>query len=197
MTIELLAFAGSTRTGSLNKLLVQNAAKTARQQGATVNVIDLRDYPMPLFDGDLEKDRGLPDNAIALTRLMTNHHGFIVGCPEYNSAITAVLKNAIDWVSRPQPNVPSLAAFSGKTAALLAASPGSLGGLRSLASVRSILSNLGMIVVPKQYALGNASAAFDDKGRLINENASKSVSAVVEQLIRVTAAMHRDSSQES
>jgi len=197
MTIQLLAFAGSTRTGSFNKLLVQNAVQVAKDKGAAVTYIDLRDYPMALYDGDLEKNSGVPDHAKTLTHLMIDHHGIILGCPEYNSAITAVLKNTIDWMSRPQEGVASLAAFSGKTAALFAASPGALGGLRTLATVRSILSNLGMIVIPKQFGLGKAPDSFDGEGKLINHSASGNVSVVIDQLIDVTARLNPDPRQET
>ena len=185
MSVKILAFAGSTRESSYNKKLVNIASKIAQNTGAQVKVIDLRDYPLPLYDGDLEEKSGVPDNALAVRAMMMESHGIILSCPEYNSAISAVLKNTIDWVSRPVPNQPALAAFTGKTAALLAASPGALGGLRGLASVRSILSNLGMIVVPKQYALSNAANAFNNDS-LKDESTHDRVSDVIKQLIQVT-----------
>ena len=188
MTVKILAFAGSTRESSYNKKLVNIAAKIAQNTGAQVKVIDLRDYPLPLYDGDLEEKSGVPDNALAVRAMMMESHGIILSCPEYNSAISAVLKNTIDWVSRPVPNQPALAAFTGKTAALLAASPGALGGLRGLASVRSILSNLGMIVVPKQYALSNSANAFNNES-LKDESAHDRVSDVIRQLMQVTEGL--------
>ena len=188
MTVKILAFAGSTRESSYNKKLVNIAAKIAQNTGAQVTVIDLRDYPLPLYDGDLEEKSGVPDNALAVRAMMMESHGIILSCPEYNSAISAVLKNTIDWVSRPVPNQPALAAFTGKTAALLAASPGALGGLRGLASVRSILSNLGMIVVPKQYALSNAANAFNNDS-LKDESTHDRVSDVIRQLMQVTEGL--------
>ena len=189
MSTKILAFAGSTRTNSYNKMLVRNAAHIAEQQGATVTLLDLRDYPMPLYDGDLETNSGIPSCALELRNLMKENHGILLSCPEYNSAISAVLKNAIDWISRTVPGDPPLVAFSGKTAALLAASPGAMGGIRTLASVRSILANLGMIVIPKQYAHGNAQDSFDADGKLISESAQKSVFTVVEQLIQITSGI--------
>ena len=125
---RILAFAGATRTQSFNKKLIRLGAEAARRAGAEVTLIDLRDLPMPLYDGDLEAAEGLPRKARELKRLMVEHDGFLLSCPEYNSSISAVLKNAIDWVSRPQPNEPPALAFRGKVAALLAASPGNLGG---------------------------------------------------------------------
>ena len=186
MSAKILAFAGSTRTSSYNKMLVGNAAKIAQDQGANVTTIDLRDYPLPLYDGDLESESGVPENALAIRKMMVASDGILLSCPEYNSSISAVLKNTIDWISRPVPNEPSLAAFTGKTAALLATSPGALGGLRGLVVVRSLLSNIGMIVIPKQYALGNAGKSFDENNILTNETALAGVTRVVEQLIHVT-----------
>ena len=148
MPIKIAAFAGSTRTQSYNKILIKNAAQMAEQQGAEVTCIDLRDYPLPLYDGDLEEQDGIPENALKIRNLLRENHGILISCPEYNSAISAVLKNMIDWVSRPIPGDPPLVAFSGKTAALLAATPGSLAGIRTLVSVRTILGNIGMIVIP-------------------------------------------------
>lgn len=185
----ILAFAGSTRTDSLNKLLVQNAARFVTEAGGKVTLIDLRDYPMPLYDGDLESDLGIPDNAVKLRELMMSHHGLLLSCPEYNSSISAVLKNTIDWVSRPVPEQPPLVAFKNKTAGLLAASPGSIGGLRVLASVRSILGNLGMMVIPRQYGIANATSAFDESGTLTDSTALRNVTSVATQLVDVTAKL--------
>ena len=192
MSTKILAFAGSTRTNSYNKMLVRNAAHIAEQQGATVTLLDLRDYPMPLYDGDLETNSGIPACALELRNLMKENHGILLSCPEYNSAISAVLKNTIDWISRPLPGDPPLVEFSGKTAALLAASPGAIGGIRTLASVRSILANLGMIVIPKQYAHGNAKDSFDADGILISDSAQNRASAVVEQLIQITSGLQEN-----
>ncbi len=189
MQPKILAFAGSTRADSFNKKLVACAARAAEQAGAAVTLIDLRDYPMPLYDGDLERESGLPDHARRLYELMKSHHGMLISCPEYNSAITAVLKNAIDWVSRPVSGDPGLAAFRDKTAGLLAATPGSLGGLRTLVSVRTILGNLGVFVVPRQFGLANASSAFGEDGELIAESAQDNVAGVSRQLVETTSRL--------
>lgn len=163
---KILAFAGSTREASYNKVLVKIAAEGARVAGAEVTVIDLRDLPMPLFDQDLEAQEGLPDNAKAFKGLLMAHQGFLIAAPEYNSSITPVLKNAIDWASRPLPGEPMLAAFTNKVAAIMSASPGALGGLRGLVHVRSILSSIGVLVLPDQKAIPKAYEAFDADGRL-------------------------------
>ena len=156
----ILAFAGSTRADSFNKKMVRVAADGARNAGAKVTLVDLRDYAMPLYDGDREAADGLPDTAAAFKKLMIASDGFLIAAPEYNSSISAVLKNTIDWVSRPVPDEPRLVAFQGKTAALMSAAAGGFGGVRSLAHVRSILANIGVVVLPEQVTLSQAMQAF-------------------------------------
>ena len=168
---KILAFGGSTRKDSYNHRLVQIAAAGAREAGADVTLISLRQFPMPLFDEDFESENGKPEKAKELKQLMIEHDGFLISCPEYNSSITAVLKNAIDWVSRPdEGDAPGgLAAFSGKVVSLMSASPGGLGGLRGLVHVRAILGNIGCIVLPDQVAVSAAFKAFNDDGSLADE----------------------------
>lgn len=181
----LLAFAGSTRSGSFNKKLLHIAVECARAAGARVTVIDLRDLPMPFYDGDVEAAQGLPENARTLKQLMIDHDGLLLSCPEYNSSISAVLKNAIDWVSRPQPGEASAPAFRGKIAGLLAASPGNLGGVRGLFTVRQVLTVLGTIVLPTQFALARAREAFDENGLLKDPAQLAAVDKVVAELVTV------------
>jgi chromate reductase, NAD(P)H dehydrogenase (quinone) len=166
MTPLILAFAGSLRRESFNKKLVPIAIKGARDAGADVTPIDLREFPLPVFDQDLEAEQGMPENGKKLKQLFIEHDGLLIAAPEYNSSITAVLKNAIDWVSRPAPGEPSLVAFRGKVATLMSASPGALGGLRGLVHVRSILGNIGVIVLPDQIAVAKAYEAFNADGSL-------------------------------
>jgi NAD(P)H-dependent FMN reductase len=166
MAVKILAFAGSSRKDSFNKKLVRIAAAGAREAGAEVTEIDLRDFPMPIYDGDLEAAEGHPANARKLKDLFVAHHGLLIASPEYNSGISALLKNSIDWVSRPVPGEPSLVAFTGKIAALMATSTGALGGLRGLVQVRMILSNIGVIVLPDQVSIPKAAEAFDDSGAI-------------------------------
>jgi len=164
---KILAFAGSTRTESFNKKLVKIAATGARNAGAEVTLIDLRDFPLPLYDGDLEDREGLPANAKKLKQLFLAHDGLLLSCPEYNSGITAVLKNTIDWVSRSESDDEKpLACFAGKVAALMSASPGALGGLRGLVQVRAILGNIKVLALPEQIAVGDAYEAFNADGSL-------------------------------
>ncbi|MCU0546834.1 MAG: NAD(P)H-dependent oxidoreductase [Oscillatoriaceae cyanobacterium Prado104] len=172
---KILAFAGSTREASYNKLLVKVAAAGARAAGAEVTYVDLRDLPMPLFDEDLEAKEGMPANAQKLKELMVAHHGFLIASPEYNSSVTAVLKNAIDWVSRPAPGEPRLAAFTGKVAAIMSTSPGGLGGLRGLVHLRSILGNINVLVLPDQQAIPQAFEAFNAEGTMKDSKQQQSV----------------------
>lgn len=165
-TPRILAFAGSLRKDSYNKKLVQIAAAGARRAGAEVTTIDLKDYPLPIYDGDLEAASGVPENGLKLKKLFLDHDGLLLSCPEYNSSITAVLKNTIDWVSRPVPNETPLACYNGKAATLMSASPGALGGLRCLVHVRSILGNINVIILPDQIAVSRAFEAFNDDGTL-------------------------------
>ena len=183
---RLLAFAGSTREASFNKKLLRAAVAMAEGAGATVTTIDLRDLPMPLYDGDLEERQGLPENAKRFKELMVSHQGLLIAAPEYNSSITGVLKNVIDWASRALPGEASLAAFRDKTAGLLAASPGGLGGLRGLVHLRAILSSIEVLVIPEQFALARAHEAFDESGALKDPKQAASVKRVVDRLWSVT-----------
>jgi chromate reductase len=184
---RILAFAGSTREASFNKRLVRVAAAGARAAGAEVTVIDLRDHPLPLYDGDLEASQGLPDNALRLKRLFMDHDALLISAPEYNSGITGVLKNTIDWVSRRGDDDRPLAAYANKVAGIMSASPGGLGGLRGLFQVRQILTTLGVLVIPQQQAVPRAAEAFDADGRLkdaVQQAAIEAIAARVTELVR-------------
>ena len=168
--LRILAFAGSTRELSFNNRLVRIAEVGARDAGVSVTHVDLRDYRLPVFDQDDESAGGKPDAAKALKALMVSHQGFLIAAPEYNSSITGVLKNAIDWVSRPDPDDESpMPAFRGKVVTIMSASPGALGGLRGLVHVRSILGNLGCLVLPDQVAVSKAHEAFAEDGTLVDQ----------------------------
>ena len=167
--VHILAFAGSARSDSWNKKLVRIAAKGARAAGAKVTDLDLADYPMPIYDGDLEATEAQPSNAKRLKTLMINSHGFLIASPEYNSGYSPLLKNTLDWVSRPIPEEPSLLAFAGKVTALMSASPGALGGLRGLAQLRQILSNIQVLVLPGQVTVPLAQNLFKKNGYLEDE----------------------------
>ena len=188
---KILAFAGSTREASYNKKLVKIAAEGAKAAGAEVTYLDLRDLPMPIFDEDLEAKEGLPANARTFKDMLIAHQGFLIASPEYNSSITAVLKNAIDWASRPSPDEPplGLVAFTGKVAAIMSASPGGLGGLRGLVHIRSILSNINVLVLPDQKAIPQAYAAFDENGNLKDPKQQESVKQLGSKLATIVAKL--------
>lgn len=160
--VKLLAFAGSTRTGSYNQRLLDLAVGLAREAGAEVTAIALRDYPMPLYDGDLERD-AFPAVADDFRALMIAHDGFLIASPEYNGSVSGVLKNAIDWASRPRAgeSMVALPAFRGKVAGIMAASISPFGGLRSLAHLRQILSTIQTVVATEQVLAPFAEKAFD------------------------------------
>lgn len=164
---KILAFAGSLRKDSYNKKLVQIAIRGAKEAGADVTYIDLKDYPLPIYDQDIEDSQGLPENALKLKKLMLEHDGFLISCPEYNSSMPAAFKNVIDWASRQaSPDEIYLCCYADKAVALMSASPGALGGIRSLVHVRSIFGNINSIVLPKQKCISQAHAAFGDDGDL-------------------------------
>lgn len=175
---QVLAFAGSTRRDSYNKSVVKIAAAGAEAAGVSVTFVDLRDFAMPLYDGDLEEETGLPDNAQRFKALLLAHQGLLIASPEYNSSISGVLKNAIDWASRPVAGEAPLACFTGKICSIMSASPGALGGLRGLVPLRLLLSNIGVLVLPDQIAISKAHEALDAQGRLRDARQQASVEAL-------------------
>lgn len=183
-TPRILAFAGSARKDSYNSQLVEIAAEGARNTGAEVTLLNLKDYPLPVFDEDLERE-STPENALKLKELFLSHDGLLISCPEYNSSITPLLKNTIDWVSRSAEGESPLAAYQGKVATLMAASPGGLGGQRGLVHVRAILSSIGVIVLPGQVAVPRAFEAFNDNGQLKDEKQQARIQGLGSQLAEV------------
>jgi len=181
-TPKILAFAGSLRAESYNKKLVKIAAKGAEAAGAQVTYLDLRDYPLPVFDEDLEKTDGMPANGRKIKDLMLAHDGWLLSCPEYNSSIAAALKNTIDWASRKGEGETPLQCFTGKAACLMSASPGALGGLRGLVVVRMLLNNINMIVLPDQIAISSAMNAFNPDGTLGDAKKQVDVTKLGEKL---------------
>ena len=167
MTVKLLAFAGSTRTGSLNQALLDLAVAEARARGAQVTSIRLKDFDLPLYDGDLEAS-AFPAKALELKALFRAHHGFLIASPEYNGSVSGVLKNAIDWATRPTDGegMVALSAFRGKVAGLLGASLSPFGGLRGVTHLRQILGTIQTVVATEQVLVPAAHAAFDDVGAL-------------------------------
>ena len=185
--MKLLFLAGSTRLASLNKTLAREAFAIAAELGAEATFVDLRDFAMPLYDGDLETKSSLPEKAIELKKLFVEHAGIFIASPEYNSAYSGVLKNTVDWISRPHyEGEPRLQAFTGKVFAISAASPGALGGLRGLVPLRMLLGNLSSIVIPEQLALTHAGKAFDDNGKLLDDSTRSTLVNIVKRLKTVT-----------
>jgi chromate reductase len=165
--LRILAFASSTRKESYNKKIVKIATLGAQSTGIETNFIDLKDYPMPFYDGDLQEEKGLPENAKKLQKLFMEHDAFLIGTAEYNSSITGVFKNTIDWISRQEhSDSPNLIAFKDKFALLISASPGIWGGIRSMIDTRKILADLGVTVLATSRSLSKAHEAFDAQGNL-------------------------------
>jgi NAD(P)H-dependent FMN reductase len=189
-TPRILAFSGSLREGSFNWTLVRVAAAGARAAGAEVTQLRLRDLPLPVYDADLESAEGLPANAAKLKELMRSHDGFLIASPEYNTSLTAALKNAIDWASRKDGDEPAMAAFRGKAAAIMAASPGAVGGLRGLIHLRAILGALQVLVLPDQKVIPHAHEAFDDAGSLRDPAQQQAVERIGARLAEVVARLH-------
>jgi NAD(P)H-dependent FMN reductase len=188
--LKIVAFAGSLRTGSFNKKLLAIAVDAARAAGAEVTVVDLRELALPLFDQDLEDASGLPEGAKRFKALLRASDAFLIASPEYNGSITAPLKNAIDWASREESDdEPSLVAFDGKVAALLAASPGGVGGMRSLMTLRAILAHIGVVVLPDQVTIPAAHQAFDDAGQLKDERKAKQVAQLAHALVELATKL--------
>jgi len=186
---RILAFAGSARRDSFNQQLAAAAARAIESAGLPCTLISLRDYPLPLYDGDLEAAEGLPTNAAALRQLFADHDGLLIASPEYNSSISPLLKNVIDWVSRSESGTPDISPYKNKVAALLAASPGRLGGLRGLVTVRSILGNIGVTVIPEQFALGEAHTALTGEGELADDADRGRVAALAQYLVRTVSRL--------
>ena len=190
--VRILVFAGSARAGSYNGKLAALAAGAARELGAEVTPLDLRSLALPLYDAEI-KAVGMPAGALELRRLLAQHDALLVASPEYNGFPTPLLINALDWASRPAAadGLPSgLGAMSGKAAGVMSASPGLLGGTRSLMFTRQFLHNtLGMLVVPEQFALAQANQAFDAHGALLDAKHLQAVLRVVASVVRVAGAL--------
>ena len=157
---KILAFAGSLREHALSKRVLKTAIKGAEKAGADVKYVDLRDYPMPIYNLDDHEKLGFDANALKLQGLFTQHDGLLIASPEYNGSLPAALKNAIDWVSRPSDVYPRSAVFAGKVAAMMSSSPGSLGGVRSLAHLRGVLTSVSVNVLPQEIAVPFAEEKF-------------------------------------
>ena len=188
--LKILVIPGSLRTGSLNARLAATAAFEFTQAGADVTRISLADFPLPIYDGDLQSKSGVPKNAVNLKRMISAHHGVLIVTPEYNSSVPPLVKNTIDWVSRVQDGQESRGQiFRERPFAIAAASEGRLGGTRALAALRLILSACHATVIPNQLALSFASEAYDDMDRLKQPADIEALAGLVRQLTEVSQSM--------
>ncbi len=180
---KVLVFAGSTRKDSVNKKLAAVAADTVRSAGGDVTLIDLADYPAPVYDGDIEAGEGIPQTMRELKTLIASHDAMLIVTPEYNGFVPPVLVNSLDWASRPEGEEASCAVFTGKKVALAAASPGARGGVRVIPRLRDFLAELGTMIVPGFVTLPGAYQAFDENGKLTNAATVSRLEALVDRLL--------------
>jgi chromate reductase, NAD(P)H dehydrogenase (quinone) len=185
---RILVLAGSTRKDSIHRKLARLAVEALHAVGVDATFADLRDYTMPVYDGDLEAEQGLPPAAKALKELARSSDGFVIASPEYNGSFPAVLKNSIDWISRPEPGERSLEVFRGKVAAILSASPGPGGGRRVLKHLRELLEMIGVSVIPQELSIARAGDAIDQAGRLVRLEDIEGLAALAGGLARSLAA---------
>ncbi len=184
---RVLVFAGSTRSDSVNRKLAKLAAQKLGDTGIPVTLIELRDYPMPLYDGDLEAE-GMPTGVTAFQELMRAHDALVIASPEFNGSFSALLKNVVDWVSLPVDDEGPTALFQGKTAALLSASPGRSGGQRGLRHLRELLEMVGVTVIARQLTVGKAANAFTEDGELAQAQDQKNLKLVLDELASAFAS---------
>ena len=198
MQTKILCLCGSSRRDSLNQKLLEIAALGATREGGAATHIRLRDHPLPMYDGDMETAGGLPQQALELKELLAQHHALLIATPEYNGGYSGLLKNALDWMSRPTQADPSgLQEFSGKLAALVSASPGALGGVRSQIALQMALSKLGLLVIPDAFALSHAHEAFDEWGQLKDPTSDRLARRVGAALVRRASVSLNDFRQTS
>ena len=188
--LKILVIPGSLRTGSHNAKLAATIAAEFTQAGVDVTRISLGDFPLPIYDGDLQANSGVPKSAINLKRMMSAHHGVLIVTPEYNASVAALLKNAVVWVSRVQdPHETRRLVFRGRPFAIASASASRLGGTRALMSLRLILTACQAPVIPNQLALSFANEAYDDMDRLKHAADIEAQKALVAQLIEFSQHM--------
>ena len=186
---RILVFAGSARRDSLNKKLARAAAQAVRAAGGEATFVDLDDYPMPIYHGDLEAREGMPENARKLRALFLEHDGLLIASPENNQSITSLLKNVIDWLSRDigdgKGENSGLAPYRGKIVGLMNATPGPYGGVRHLYHLRQVMSGLQTIVLPHQVQLARADQAFDEAGALKDERWAKALDGLAKSMVEM------------
>ena len=179
---KILVLTGSARLDSIHRKLARQTVEALRNVGLEATLADLRDFPMPIYDGDLETGQGLPPAAKALKELARRHDGFAIASPEYNGSFPALLKNALDWISRPEPGDRPLEVFRGKVAAILSASPSPGGGKRGLHQLRELLEMMAVTVIPEQLTVAKSSTAFSATSRLVRAEDMAGLQAVAAAL---------------
>ncbi len=185
---RILIFNGSNRSGSYSGKVADAAMRELSKLDVEVTRIAFTDYPLPLMDEDLEREKGIPENALKLARLFAAHDGFFIATPEYNGSIPPLLKNVIDWVSRvSRDGDKPLKAYAGKVVALASSSNGHFAGVRAIIHLRAVLSHVGLQVVSEQLSVPNAQDAFDDMGRLKEERTQKNLERSVLSLVEHAA----------
>jgi chromate reductase, NAD(P)H dehydrogenase (quinone) len=182
----ILIIPGSTRKESIHRKLAVESVAALTAAGAETVLADLRDYPMPLYDGDLETKNGMPTEARLLKELARKADGFLIASPEYNGSYPGVLKNAIDWISRPEAGERPLEVFRGKVAAILSATPGPLGGSRVLKHLSELLGTIRVNVV-EQLGIPDSAGTFDGEGRLAREKDAAGLRSLASTVVRAAA----------
>lgn len=191
-TPKILVFPGSNRAGSLNNRLAGAIVKGLSALDCEVTRITLRDYPMPLYDGDLELQKGQPENAVKLARLFTEHDGVVIVSPEYNNSFSPLAKNTIDWISRVKSDARgAVSPYRGRVWGLAGASPGKFGGIRGLFHLRAVLANCGALVISEQMAVTFADQAFDDREELKDDGMSKQLASFCRSMVETAALMSK------
>lgn len=181
---KLLAFCGSIRKQSYNRKLLDKVATEAEKAGAEVQLADLSAFPMPVYNGDLEAESGLPPQVEAFKSLMQDHDGYIIGSPEYNGFLTPLLINTLDWCTRAGDGSGDLSAFADKPVMITSASPGRFGATRSAAHLRNMLGGIGCIVVPYTVSLPSAGNAFHESGELADSDMRSRVTRSAARYVR-------------
>jgi chromate reductase, NAD(P)H dehydrogenase (quinone) len=188
---RLLAFSGSARKDSFNAKLLTLVVRSASEAGASVTRIDLRDYALPLYDGDFEAANEYPRASAELRDLLVAHDGLLLACPEYNGGIAPLLKNTLDWMTRAPGAKADPSLFAGKLGGLCSAAAGPFGGMRGLRWARELLNNLGVTVLASQVTVGAAFKAFDASGALVDTRQGDAARALGAELAKLAAARAR------
>jgi NAD(P)H-dependent FMN reductase len=187
--VKILAFSGSGRKDSVNKKVLAVAAQGAKEAGAEVTIVDLEDFDMPIFTEDLESEKGMHSGGQRFKELLIEHDGFLISCPEYNSSYSALFKNSIDWASRKIDGESPMQAYKGKVAGIMAASPGALGGMRVLVTLRMLMENLGTMVLPGQKAVGGAFKIFDQGGNITDIKTEAALKNIGKDLVHTVSRL--------